>query len=138
MADKDSNNSEKKDLKQIPVLEWIVAVIGLILVIATIGFMLYKAVTSENTPPRFVTNIEKIDEINSGYLVIFKVINEGEKTASGVEIEGVLKNGTETLETSGATIDYVPSKSDSKGGLFFKNNPKQFMPEIRVKGYSEP
>lgn len=138
MADKDSNNSDKQDLKQISVLEWIVAAIGLILVVATIGFMMYKAFSSENSPPHFSTNIERIDKINSGFLVVFKVTNEGDKTTSGVEIEGVMKNGAEILETSGATMDYVPSKSESKGGLFFKNDPKQFPPEIRVKGYSEP
>lgn len=138
MADKDSENSEKQASKTIPILEWIVAAIGLILVVATIGFMLYKSFTSQDSPPHFVASVEKISEINSGYLVIFKVKNEGERTASGVEVEAVIKNGEEILETSGATMDYVPSKSESKGGLFFKNDPKQFPPEIRVKGYSEP
>ena len=52
--------------------------------------------------------------------MIFNVINNGEQTASNVEIEGVLKNGSESVETSGVTIDYVPSKSEAKGGLFFK------------------
>lgn len=138
MADKKSKNSKDRKQKQIPFLEWLIAVIGLILVVGTIGFMLYEAFSSKNKPPDFAAKIERIDEINSGYLVIFKLANNGDQTASNVEIEGELKNGAETIETSGTTLDYVPSKSESKGGLFFKQSPKQFQLEIRAKGYSEP
>ncbi len=119
-------------------MEWIVAVIGLILVVGTIGFMMYKAFTSEDTPPNFTTEIERIDAVNSGYIVLFSLINAGEQTASGVNVEGELKNGGESVETSSMTFDYAPSKSETKGGLFFKNDPKKFQIEIRAKGYAEP
>jgi uncharacterized protein (TIGR02588 family) len=138
MADKNSDNSDEQLTKNTPVLEWIVAAIGLILVVGTIGFMLYEGLTSKNTPPDFTTEIEKIDAVNSGFIVKFKLSNNGEQTASGVNVEGELKNGGESVETSGVTFDYAPSKSETKGGLFFKNDPKQFQLEIRAKGYAEP
>src|SRR5687767_5662393 len=116
MADKNSKTSDK-----IPLLEWIVAAFGLVLVVGTIGFMMYQAFTVKDTPPGFKISIERIDQTNSGYVVIFKVINEGEQTASGVEIEGELRRGAESIEKSNVTIDYAPSKSELKGGLFFKN-----------------
>ncbi len=119
-------------------LEWIVAAAGLVLVVGTIGFMLYQAFTATDTPPGFKTNVERIDQTDSGFVVVFKVINEGEQTAAGVEIEGELRRGAESVETSSVTIDYAPSKSELKGGLFFKNNPREFQLEIRAKGYSEP
>jgi uncharacterized protein (TIGR02588 family) len=138
MADKNSENPDDQKEKQIPFLEWLIAAIGLVLVVGTIGFMLYQAFTVKDTPPSFKTNVERIEQVNSGYIVIFKIINEGEQTASGVEIEGEIKDGDKIIETSGVSLDYVPSKSESKGGLFFKQNPKQFQLEIRAKGYSEP
>lgn len=119
-------------------MEWIVATAGLILVVGTVGFMMYQAFTSKDTPPSFKANFERIDQVDSGYIVIFKVINEGEETAAGVEIEGELKRGAESIEKSNVTIDYAPSKSELKGGLFFKNNPHEFQIEIRAKGYLEP
>lgn len=133
MAHKNSKKSDK-----IPLLEWIVAAFGLVLVVGTIGFMMNQAFTVKDTPPSFKANFERIDQVDSGYIVIFKVINEGEQTASGVEIEGELRRGAESVEKSNVTIDYAPSKSELKGGLFFKNNPHEFQIEINAKGYTEP
>ncbi len=138
MADKNSDSSDEQLTDNTPVLEWIVAAIGLILVVGTIGFMLYEGLTSKNTPPDFTTEIERIDAVNAGFIVKFKLTNNGEQTASGVNVEGELKNGGESVETSDVTFDYAPSKSETKGGLFFKNDPEQFQLEIRAKGYAEP
>ena len=138
MADKNSDNADDQKSKQTSTLEWIVAAVGLILVIGTIGFMIYEALTSKDAPPKFETSVERIDEINSGYRVIFKTVNEGEKTAADVRIEGELKDGTQSVEKSETTISYAPSKSEVRGGLFFKNNPQQLQMEVRVAGYSEP
>lgn len=133
MADRKSKKSEN-----IPFLEWLAAAVGLILVVGTIGFMTYQALTAKDTPPSFKIGIERIDQVNAGFVVIFKVINEGEQTAAGVEIEGELRRGAESVETSSVTIDYAPSQSELKGGLFFRNDPREFQFEIRAKGYSEP
>lgn len=138
MADQNSDNSSERQTGKTSILEWIVAVIGLILVVGTIGFMMYKAFTSKDTPPNFTTKIERIETVNSGYVVIFNLINNGEQTASGVNVEGELKNGGESLEKSGVTFDYAPSASETEGGLFFKNNPNQFQIEIHAKGYAKP
>lgn len=138
MADKNSDSSDEQLTDNTPVLEWIVAAIGLILVVGTIVFMLYEGLTSKNTPPDFTTEIERIDAVNAGFIVKFKLTNNGEQTASGVNVEGELKNGGESVETSDVTFDYAPSKSETKGGLFFKNDPEQFQLEIRAKGYAEP
>lgn len=138
MADKNSNNSEKRQSEKISVLEWFVAVAGLILVVGTIGFMMYKAFTSKNTPPNFTTKIEQINAVDSGYIVIFELINTGEQTAANVNVEGELKNGGESVEKSEVTFEFAPSKSETKGGLFFKNDPKQFQLEIRAEGYTKP
>ena len=138
MADQNSNNSDEQKSKKIPALEWFVAAVGIILVVGTIGFMMYKAFTSTDTPPDFTTKIERIEAVNSGYIVVFKLINSGEQTAAGVNVEGELKTGGESLETSSVTLDYAPSKSETKSGLFFKNDPRQFQLEIRAKGYAAP
>lgn len=138
MADKNTDNSEERQAQDTPILEWIIAAIGLVLVVGTIGFMAYKGLTSKNTPPDFAAKIERIQEEKAGFIVTFSLTNAGEQTASGVNVEGELKNGGESVETSTATFDYAPAKSEVKGGLFFKNDPRQFQLEIRAKGYAEP
>ena len=62
----------------------------------------------------------------------------GDEIAADVTVEGELMRAKESLEKSDVTIDYVPSHSEKKGGMFFKNNPRDFDFEIHAKGYNEP
>jgi uncharacterized protein (TIGR02588 family) len=42
------------------------------------------------------------------------------------------------VETSQATIDYLPQRSERRGGLFFTRNPEGLDLNLRAEGYSEP
>jgi uncharacterized protein (TIGR02588 family) len=66
------------------------------------------------------------------------VINEGGTTAAGLTVEGELRDGTESVETSDSTIDYVPSHSERQGGLFFTLDPGEYEVQLRAKGYEMP
>ncbi len=133
-----TENQENGEQQEVPLLEWIVAGIGFVLVAGAIGFMLYQAVTSRFAPPIIKITIESVVSADTGYLVIFEAQNTGEETASNVAIEGEIKNGDESVEKSDVTIDYVPSRSKRKSGLYFTKNPQQFDLQIRAKGYEEP
>ncbi len=136
----EKNGEENKDEKdeKTPVLEWFVAAIGLILVIGVVGFMLYQASNKHDAPPNIEIIVDSVTPNKSGYLVEFEVKNSGEKTAAAVMIEGELKKGEETIETSTSTLTYAPSNSARKGGLFFSKNPRQFNLEIRATAYEAP
>lgn len=82
--------------------------------------------------------IEDVTRNERGFLVRFKIENTGDETAADVTVEGELMRAKESLEKSDVTIDYVPSHSEKKGGMFFKNNPRDFDFEIHAKGYNEP
>jgi uncharacterized protein (TIGR02588 family) len=121
-----------------PVSEWIVAAIGLLLVAGAIGFMVYKAISDKETPPTLSVSVESIAPINKGYLVKFRVKNTGDLTAASLTIEGELKNGAESVETSTAMLTYAPSHSEREGGLYFSKNPNEYQLEINPKGYEKP
>jgi len=124
--------------KETPVWEWIIAAVGLILVVGAIGSTLYRAVTEESTPPTLGVIVDSVQRNGDGYLVKFRVKNTGNQTAAAANIEGELKNGEETAETSSAALTYVPANSERRGGLFFTKNPQQFDLQIRAMGYEEP
>ncbi len=42
------------------------------------------------------------------------------------------------METSGATLDHLPARSNRAGGLFFDHDPRAFALRLRAKGYHEP
>lgn len=141
MADNNSNDEkgEKARKKTSPsTLEWLVAAAGLLLVAAALGYISYRALTIENTPPDLTVEIESITPVSAGYLVKFHVANSGEETAAAVNVEGTLKDGETTAESGTATIDYVPSRSERKGGILFEKNPQNYQMQIRAVGYANP
>ena len=138
MSEQKSSQNESAKEHKIPVLEWVAAAIGLVLVVGAIGFMFYQALFFESKPPNISITIESVTPNDAGYLVAFKAANNGDKTAASVAIEGELKNGDESVEKSSVTIGYVPSYSETSGGLFFSKNPQNFDLKIRATGYEQP
>lgn len=138
MAENNNETGEKKRDQKTPVLEWLVAAIGMILVTGLIGFLLYKTATKNDSPPNLSVESGAIVTTESGYLLKFSLVNNGEEQAADVTVEGKLTRGGEEAETSSVTIAYAPSHSKREGGLFFTKNPQEFQLQIRATGYSAP
>lgn len=135
---KGTDQGEDEKLKDAPPWVWGIALLGLAMVVGSIGFMLYEAVAGDMSPPDVAVRIDVVLPTRNGYLVRFRAVNEGGTTAEGVTIEGELRNGTGSVETSNTTIEYVPSHSEREGGLYFTLDPKQYELRLRAKGYEKP
>jgi uncharacterized protein (TIGR02588 family) len=136
MSNKSTNDREKLD--EAPLWMWGIGLLGLILILGSIGFALYEAIAGDSSPPNVTVQVEAILPVQNGFLVEFRVINEGGTTAAGLMVEGELRNGAEVVETSDTTIDYLPSHSERAGGLFFTQDPRQYELQLRAKGYETP
>lgn len=128
------NNHKNKT----PVVEWIFATAGLILVVAAIGTTFYRALTETSSPPILEINVVKSVPTAHGYLIEFRVTNSSNQTAAGLTIEGTLKKGQEIEETSTTTLTYAPANSVRYGGLYFSKNPNDFELQMRALGYEKP
>lgn len=133
-----SNKNDQQQNSNPPAMEWLVAAIGLILVVGAVGFLIYKAVGEKDAPPNIVVSVDSIIPRGDKFLVNFRVKNSGATTAAALTIEGELKNGEQSIEVSTATLAYAPSNSERKGGLFFSENPQNFDLQIRATGFEEP
>ena len=125
-------------LKEAPLWMWGIALLGLALVLGSIVFMLYEAAAGDSSPPDVTVQLDSIRPTQNGFLIEFRAINQGGTTAAGLTVEGELRKGTESVETSNTTIEYVPSHSERRGGLFFKSDPRQYELQLRAKGYEKP
>jgi uncharacterized protein (TIGR02588 family) len=121
-----------------PPWEWAVALLGLVLVLGSIGFLAYQVVAGDDSPPDVLISADAILPVKSGYLVQIRAVNQGGSTAAELRIEGTLRSESGSVETSETVIDYVPAHSHRKGGLFFTQDPRQFSLQLRAKGYAEP
>lgn len=133
-----AHNAEQKKIKDAPWWMWCIAILGLALVTGSITFMLYEAVAGDSSPPDIRVHVDATLQIRNGYLVRFRAVNEGGSTAEGVTVEGVLRNGTEVMETGNTVLEYVPAHSEREGGLFFTSDPRQYQLQLRAKGYENP
>jgi len=124
--------------RKIPLIEWLAAGTGLVLVGGSVIFILLEGVRSLDEPPRLAIDAEAVVRSGEGYLVLFRVWNAGSATAAQVEIEGRLVSGAGTIETGQVTIDYVPAGSERRGGFVFDHDPEAYRLDLRVTGYAEP
>jgi uncharacterized protein (TIGR02588 family) len=139
MAEEKKNEAENKRPAESPSpLEWIFAAVGVLAVLSAIVFLIYRGATKGDAPPRFQIDVESITQSGESYLVALRVTNTSDRTAAAVTIEGELKNGEKSEETSAATMTYVPARSVRRSGLFFSKNPHEYQIRIRAKGFEQP
>jgi uncharacterized protein (TIGR02588 family) len=122
----------------IPPAEWFVGALGFILVVGVLGFLLQGAVRDNNASPDVRLSVNGVVELRNGYLVRLTALNEGGRTAQGLTVEGELRSGADIVERSEAVIDFLPSRSRKRAGMFFSRDPRKFELKLRPLGYAEP
>jgi uncharacterized protein (TIGR02588 family) len=130
--------SPRNEAQAIPTLEWIVGGIGFVIIAGVLGFLLYAGINNNNPLPDVKLSIDAVARLRNGYLVQFTAINEGGLTAQGVTVEGELRSGADVVERSETVIEFLPSGSKSRAGIFFSKDPRQFELKLRPLGYEEP
>jgi uncharacterized protein (TIGR02588 family) len=129
----------KRKTDATPALEWIAAGIGALLLLFLLAVVGREAIDGEATElPVIEVAVTGIAPSGSGHVVSFEARNRTDGTAAAVEIEGVLKVGGAEIESSSATIDYVPGKGTAEGGLFFTRDPRKAALEVRALGFQKP
>ena len=124
--------------RQIPLLEWLVAGIGALLVAGTIGYLVYQALWRDQTPPDVRLVALRVLALEHNHLVEFRAVNQGGEPAAQLLVEGELVGAEGPVETAEATLDYLPPGSHRDGGLFFSRDPREFELRLRAKGYARP
>jgi len=115
------------------------AVLGALIALGLLGFIGREALTGTNEGPAILAvRAERIIPAQGGFVAEVAVRNLSDSTAAAVQIEGVLMQGGAVVETSRATIDYVPGRGSQQAGLLFTRDPAAHRLEVRATGYQEP
>lgn len=120
-----------------PVLEWVTAAIGLVLLLGVIGVILADAAGGNDAGPEIVVDRLATRPAGRGWVVEFEARNIANAPAAHVQVTGVLA-GPGQPERSSATIDYLPGGGAARGGLMFRSDPAGSVLELGADGYREP
>lgn len=118
--------------------EQAVAGLGAILVTAVLGYLAWQLATEGSGPPTLRLQAGASRPAGTGHLLGFEVFNDGDTTATSLEIVGRLERAGTLVEESRALIDYLPPASSRAGGLYFAHDPTQLTLVLRPGGYADP
>jgi len=123
----------------VPVWEWVVAALGALLFLSTIALLAFEAATKNVSPPDIVLESEAPAKASGGYLVPVRAVNRGSSTASRLKIAGrLLDRDSHVIEEAEIEFDYLAAHSEDRGGLIFRNDPRNFELKLIAKGYVSP
>jgi uncharacterized protein (TIGR02588 family) len=118
--------------------EWVAAGLGLIIVGAIIGYLIYFGMSEHGKVPVIEVQVIEIHPTPAGYVVRFNTLNRGGVTAAGLRIRGELRRGETVLEETETELDYVPPHSERKASLIFQADPGSGTLRITPTGYTDP
>lgn len=136
-ADDDSSDDQNSDDGQQEEkgnwLEKVVAAAGALIVLFTLGFLIFKIASGAGDPPKLVVRLgDPIDEGNQ-FVVPVEVENTGGSVAAGVEVEVCAA----PMDCAYVEFDFLPHESKRRGKVGF-NKPLSGTLTPRIVGYREP
>lgn len=131
--------SSRKKKRETPLLEWLSAGTGLAIVLGMFGFLVLDAIRADTgAAPLMRARAAGLTVAPGEYVVQVEVSNSSRRTGASVHIVGDLQEGGRTVESSDATLSYVPGQSQRRAGLVFTRDPRDFCLHLRVTGYERP
>ncbi len=132
------------DHDSIHLLEWIISGVGLLLVAASLGYLLYKATIVDPKPAVFAAKLLKTRATTSGesgvsgaYVATIELANRGGRTAAKVHVvvELAAEDGTTSRDVE---IDYLPPRSTREVSVLFSQRPTESNLKIKFTSYCDP
>jgi uncharacterized protein (TIGR02588 family) len=118
-------------------LEWTVFAVGLVLVLATLAYLIREIVTTGSKPPELIVTLGSSRPVTNGFQVPVTVVNRGDQVAEGVSVTVALATKT-GREEGMLIIAFLPRQSRREGWVTFRSNPGDGDLEIGPVVYESP
>ena len=120
-------------------LEWLVFAASLVLVVSTLGYLIYDTATLKDAPPNIQFQLGKPQPQLNHFIVPVSVTNQGDETAEGVQVEVVLESDGKEQESAEFAIAFLPRQSTREGWVTFETDPRTVeQMKARVLGFEKP
>jgi uncharacterized protein (TIGR02588 family) len=106
-------------------LEWTVFAIALVLVLATLGFLVRESIVGDRGPPEVIARLGDARPSEGGYLIPVEVANIGRGTAEDVLVPIFLDLPDGSREEAELNIAFLPRGSKRNGWVGFRDDPRR-------------
>lgn len=130
--------SKKASAADIPLLEWVIGALGLVIVTAVVGVLIYEAVAGDKSPPDIKLTVHSIASLQNGFLVKVRAENIGGEPAARVSITAEVWEQSKVSESSETQFEHLPPHSFRDAGVFFQRDPRPNEIRLRALGYEVP
>jgi uncharacterized protein (TIGR02588 family) len=121
-----------------PPLEWAVAGLGLLLVVASLVVLVADALRGGAEAPDPVVQVGKVSPAGGGWVVQVDVRNRTRAPAARLKVRVALRDATAAVEEREIEFDYLPGESLRQGGVFFLADPGKHRIEATPLAYEKP
>ena len=128
----------RKRKEGVPTIEWVTGVLGLAVVVGTLGFIGYEAFLDGPAEPHLEATVETTGRAGAGFSATVMVRNQSRQAAADVLVEGVIRSREGADLRSEVRLDYVPGLSSRKATLVFPRAPGEEGIAVRILGYTTP
>ena len=118
-------------------LEWSVFAVGLILVVATLAYLVREVVTTGSNPPEVMVQLGTPRPVTHGFQVPVTVFNRGDKVAEGLSVVITLARKAEREEAV-LDIPFLPKGSKREGWVTFRGDPADGRLEVGPVVHASP
>jgi len=120
-------------------LEWVMFGLGSVLLLGTLGLLIYEALKFKDEPPSISVVVDSVDPRQGEHGVPLTVRNTGGETAAAVEIQVTAYFRDGEQKQGHITFDFVPAHASAKGWVTFERPPEEADSlRARVLGYRLP
>ncbi len=137
MAERKRSGKDSRGGHGVPVVQWVVSGIALLVVLASFALVAYQGLNRDQAAPSLTVAVDSVVQDANGYRVHVTVQNRGGTTAANVQVQAELTAG-DVAETGVLEIDYVPPDAHTTGAFHFSTDPRRGNLQARVTGFLRP
>ena len=119
-------------------LEWTVFAVGLVLVLATLGFLILESLVGGEGPPEIVARLGTPRPGAGGFMVPVEVSNLGQGTAEDIRVSVLLEGRGPEQEEADLDIAYLPRDSRRSGWVTFPGDLGQGILQVGSIAFEVP
>ncbi|WP_332816345.1 hypothetical protein [Ramlibacter sp.] len=121
-----------------PVSEWIAAAVGLLILLASMGGLVWTALSDGHERVDPVTRVASVERRGDRFHVQLEVHNQGGAAAAALRVVAQLRDGERVVEEAQTEFDHLAGHSSRQAGLFFRNDPARLELSLSVESYQRP